>query len=312
MNTRTSIEKKNIKVISLILIIAMLIALVTSCGAKSTKNSVVDTNIEKTVNFISNNVTNPTIASVGGEWSVKGLAESGIFENSDYFDGYYDNVTEIVKNEKGILHESYYTEYARVIIGICAIGKNPCDVAGYDLTVFLDDYEIITNQGPNAASYALAAANCAGVVLDNQDEYISYIIEEIDNGAVRNDQYYCDYISMALLGLSFYTDREDIRVKIDEYIELLADMQLDDGGFGSCESDAEAIVALCQNGIDLTNDNRFIKKDKNLLDTLLDYSMDDGSFCHVTENKQTDFMATEKALIAMDAIKLQQKGKKLY
>ena len=66
------------------------------------------------------------------------------------------------------------------------------------------------------------------------------------------------------------------------------------------------------NGIDLTNDNRFIKKDKNLLDTLLDYSMDDGSFCHVTENKQTDFMATEKALIAMDAIKLQQKGKKLY
>lgn len=282
------------------------------CSTTDTLSDEIEPQIEKTAEFLSEQIPNPQVASVGGEWTVKGLKSSRAYEDEKYFDRYYDNVRAIVKSQDGKLHERYYTEYARVTIGLCAIGKDPRNVEGYDLTVPLDDYDMITAQGPNAAAYALTAANTAGVTLKNQDRYIEYLISEIDNGAVKEDRFYSDYISMALLGLSFYADREEVKETIERYTDMLSEMQDENGSLGSCESDAEAVMALSQLGIDVTGDDRFVKKGGSFVDAIMEYSLDDGSFCHSLERKETDFMATEKALIALDSIKLYKEGKKLY
>ena len=71
-------------------------------------------------------------------------------------------------------------------------------------------------------------------------------------------------------------------------------------------------MAVTQLGIDPQKDERFQKNGNNLYDGLLVYSNKDGSFCHVTEDSNGNAMATEKALLAMDAVALQQKGRTLY
>jgi hypothetical protein len=77
---------------------------------------------------------------VGGEWLIKGIAGSGAEIPASYYDIYYDNVRAEVKSKKGVLSDTYYTEYERVIIGLSAIGKGTV-VEGYDLAPYLDEFD---------------------------------------------------------------------------------------------------------------------------------------------------------------------------
>ena len=81
--------------------------------------------IDKTAECILKTVTKPQIGSVGGEWTILGLRQSGHAVDDEYYSHYYNSLEEYIKSVDGVLHKRKYTEYSRVILALDAIGKNP-------------------------------------------------------------------------------------------------------------------------------------------------------------------------------------------
>lgn len=299
-------EKNSYKVSVLVMAAAVL------CGGCGQDGQNLNHILTETQNYVMENTPAPSISSIGGDWAVTGLAKSNAKTEEYYYESYYDNVRAIVKSQKGILSEDTYTEYARVSLALCAIEKDPLDVEGYNLIQPLDDYEVVTTQGINAAAFALIASNVSETELENEEKYIQFIISQTDEGNLYSDSETSDYIAMAMEGLSFYEEREDVKEFTEKGVSALSEFQQEDGSIGNCESTAEAIMALTQLGIDVREDERFIKNGNNLWDGLMKYYIKDGGFCHATEENYINSMATEKALLAMDAMALQEEGQRLY
>ena len=136
----------------------LLLALVFSgCAAPAEK-----TQAEKTAAYLMDTVTEPSCGSVGGEWAVIGLARAGCAVKDGYFEGYYDRLCETLRACGGVLDARKNTEYSRVILALTAIGKDPSDVAGYDLLLPLADHEQTLWQGLNGPIWALIALDCHG------------------------------------------------------------------------------------------------------------------------------------------------------
>ena len=127
--------------------------------------------------YLQKNVKEPQISSIGGEWTVIGLARSNADVPDAYFKTYYENVTETVKDKKGILHGKKYTEYSRVALALAAIGADPSDVGGYDLLELLADFEKVTAQGINGPVWALSALNSGAYgTEDIRQKYVEVIL----------------------------------------------------------------------------------------------------------------------------------------
>lgn len=287
------------------MIFIMLISV--SCNAEVNINNQID----KTANELYEDIKYPTSNSVGGEWAVIGVMKSDIEEEKkqDFAAKYYDDIIAKVKSQKGILSEEYYTEYARAVMGVCTIGKDPKNIVGYNIIEPLDDYENVTKQGINAVSYALIASNIADIKLKNEEKYISLILQDLESN--KAEQTNSDYIAMELMALSDYTDRSDVKEQIDSKLEEVSRIQEDDGSFGNCESTAEIIFALNSLKINILEDERFEKRGKTLLDGILAFKDDDG-FLHLNNDENINQMSTEKALLALEAIELSKEGKRLY
>ena len=176
---------------------------------------------DKTAEYLIDTVKSPTVASVGGEWTVIGLARSDASVTELYFDTYYANVSSVVKSKKGVLHERKYTECSRVVIALTAIGKDPENVSGYDLVKPLTDYEKTTQQGINGALWALIALDCGDYGnADIRNKYVDYLLSrEKKNGgwslSASSADAETDITAMVLTALSRYTYRTDVKIAVD-------------------------------------------------------------------------------------------------
>ncbi len=281
------------------------------CGGRGTKERV-DQAAEKTAAYVLEQTPAPTVSSIGGEWAVIGLKKHGQEVPKGYYESYYDNVRAAVKAGKGVLNTTYYTDYARVTLALCEIGKNPEQVEGYCLTAPLDTYEKIADQGMNAAAFALIASQVSEVKLEQEDAYIQLILDTFAQQNVLENEDAVDIVAMGLEALSFYQDRPEVKAAVEQGINMLSRFQQEDGSFGNCESTAEVIMALTQLGISVQTDERFIKEKANLYDGLMIFQGTNGGFYHVLDIKENNAMATEKALLAMEAILLQEQGRVFY
>lgn len=252
-----------------------------------------------------------TVGSVGGDWVVKGFCESGTKVDDEFYQAYYDDVRATVKSQKGIIDENYYTSNARVVIGVCAIGKNPKNIEGYDIVKPLDNYKKVINQGNNAVAFSLIASNVAGYKLSNEEKYIDILLEDIMTNKSYKSEKIIDYATMSIEALSYYMDRAEVKKAVDKAVEGISKRQEKDGSYGNLESTVEAIIALTSIGINPMSDERFTKDGNNLYEGLMVYRTSDG-FKHIIDDDEIDPMATEKALLALDSMKLLKEGKKLY
>jgi len=263
---------------------------------------------DKTANYLIGMVKSPTIASVGGEWTVLGLARSGADVPRSYFDTYYANVTSVVKKQKGVLHERKYTEYSRVVIALTATGRNPENVSGYDLVKPLCDYSKVTQQGINGALWALIALDCGDYGnADIRNKYVDYFLSrEKKNGgwslSASSADPESDITAMVLTALSRYTYRTDVKNAVGRGVALLSKLQNSDGGYSlsgekTSESTAQVLVAISSLGISCS-DNRFVKNGNSLVVALMKYQKSDGSFSHTSKS---DLMATEQCFYALAA-----------
>lgn len=307
---------KRTKQITLIIaLIAML--MLAACGEK-TPSSDIESVRNSVAEAVYENAPEPTTGSIGGEWSVIALAKSGYDMDDEYYDKYYENLCKYVKDMKGDLSSSKFTEYARPSMALAAIGKNPEDVEGYDLMKPATDFGFVKKQGINGPVFALIAANMCGYkpVLVKEDEYIEYILScEIEGGGFSlegpKSGPYIDITAMVIQALSFYTDSEEVKEAVGRAVEVMAGICQKNGGYDSSESISQTIIALTAVGIDPVADDRFATDGKNLVDVLCEYKTEDNMFEH-EKGGGGDIMATEQALCALDAAILYKEGKILY
>lgn len=249
----------------------------------------------------------------GSEWLVIALARS----DRDVPDSYYDSVVRAVQSAKGQLSDKKSTEYARTILALTAIGKDPTDVGGYDLLAGLTDMDDVTYQGINGAIFALLAldsgkydvpAAAEGGTQTTRDGLVAYILaQQLSDGgwALSGTSADPDVTAMALQALAPYrTGDETVDAAVDKGVQLLSDMQLSDGGYSSwgtlnSESCAQVLIALATLGIDPASDSRFVKSGLTVLDALLAYAVS-GGFRHMVDG-EADAIATEQALCALTA-----------
>lgn len=287
-------------------------------------NNEVNTYVVNTGNYLYETVPNPQVGSVGGEWLILGLARSEVDIRTEYFDKYYQTVEKYVKEKNGVLHAKKYTEYSRVIIALTAIGKNPADVAGYNLLTPLGDYEKTVYQGINGAIWALIALdsgnydmpqNSGAKVQATREMYVNHILanQTSDGGwALSGDTADPDITAMALQALAKYQDNTDVKSSTEKALTCMSKKQNTDGGFSSyntknSESCAQMIVALCELGISV-DDSRFVKNGKTLLDNMLSYYVSGKGFDH-TADSGTNQMSTEQCFYALVALKRVTEGK---
>ena len=294
--------------------------------------------IEGTTKLLQEKVINPTLSSVGGGWTVLGLSRSDIDVPDEYYNKYYKNVENILKEKQGNLHRIKYTEYDRVILALTAIGKDVTDVAGYNLLKPLADFNTVIKQGINGPIFALIAldSNDYEIPLDKdvkvqttRDMLVRFILDrEIEGGgwalAKDDNEPDPDITAMAIQGLTpYYSTNKDVKTAVDRAISWLSKAQEEDGGYsswesGNSESIAQVIVALTGMGIDPHNDSRFVKNGNSAMENLLSFREKNGGFYHMisagnTKLGETNIMATEQAMYALSAYnRFINDGNRLY
>lgn len=304
-------EKRKAKTDRALCLIACVIFLLTGCGSKPLQKGL-SSEVKIAAAQVLKTVPAPVLGSVGGEWAVIGLVKSGTAVKEDYFNAYWDSIRASVKGAKGQLTDRYYTTYARLTIALCAIGKDPADVEGYDMTAPLDDYDKVVRQGMNAASFALIAAQVSGISLTHEADYIRYLLDKNLEKEIYKDPRFSDYTAMTMQALAYYKQQPEVGNFLDLCVAALSDIQQPTGDFGNCESTAECIIALTALSIDPFTDSRFIKNGISLGESLLHFK-DEKRYVHQKGAEGFDEqMPQEKALLALDALSAFARGEKLY
>jgi len=299
------------RILALICALALLFSL--SAAARAASGEDLETALERTAQYCINAVPSP---GEGAHWLITALSAGDFDLPEGYLDAYYQAMDRAAEESKGVLSKNKYTEYSRTIIGITAAGYDAADVAGYDLTAPLGDYDATRRQGINGPVYALLALDSGDYPCQVRDKYVEFILSrQLDDGgwAFSGKVSDPDMTAMALQALSSYTERADVAEALERAVERLSLLQKEDGSFASfgvvsVESTAQVILALCELGISL-DDPRFVKNGNTLLSDLLSYQKKDGSFSHEKEGK-VNGVATEQALLAMVAAQRQRDGHK--
>ena len=294
------------KTISLILVFAIFTSVMPMSFA---------IDIDATAKFIADNVTSPTVGSIGGEWAVIGLARSGCDMPQEYWDSYYTRVLDYIEKCDGVLHTKKYTEYSRVILALTAIGAEPKNAAGYNLLKPLEDFDKTVWQGTNGPVWALIALDSCNYPSTMRQRYVDEIINnQLGDGGwnlLSKGDSDSDITGMALTALANYKTQPKVKNAIEKALVFLSETQLADGGFmtygeETLESSAQILVALSTLGIDI-NDARFVKNGNTVLDAIMAHRNSDGSFSHI-KGKKTDLMATEQAFYCLVAYNRMKNG----
>ncbi|MBQ2867441.1 MAG: terpene cyclase/mutase family protein, partial [Firmicutes bacterium] len=304
----------------------------TAIGAVS--KAQIDTILNDTAKYVYKTVSDPQVASIGGEWAVIGLARSGYDVPDSWFEAYYNNLEEKVTEKEGVLHKKKYTDYSRVTVALSTIGGDPRDVAGYDLLKPLGDFDKTIWQGINGPIWALIAldsgdytvpVNEAAAVQATREKYIAEILRrQLNDGgfsltggkteATKGETADADITGMALQALAKYQDRADVKAATEKALACLSKMQAADAGFSSyntsnVESCVQVIVALNELGISL-NDSRFVKNGITLVDNMLKYYVKGTGFVHTLDGEGgADLMSTEQAFYGLVSIQRAMEGK---
>ena len=91
---------RKIRFVALLLALALLLC---ACGAAKTP-------LEQAAAYLKKAAPNPGYGSLNGDWTVFGLARSGVQVAGKYYETYYGNVEAAVTEAGGKLSETKYTE----------------------------------------------------------------------------------------------------------------------------------------------------------------------------------------------------------
>ena len=304
---------------------ALIIALTIVCssnivGAKMIMSkSETNKYINKIAKRQTREVKNPIHGSVGGEWTVMGLARAHKITEA-YKNKYKRILKAALDKSKGNLSSTAYTEYSRTVIALTSIGENPFDYYGYDVISPLAEFDKVIRQGLNGAAYALIAINSGGYTnIQPEPSYDGKVADEktykevLISSSLKNGGWSMfgkkadvDMTAIAIQALSpYYNTDASAKSSIDKGLNILSQKQKNNGGFESmgnenCESCAQVLAALAAVRVSV-GDKRFVKKNKTVLDGLMMYYKKSG-FKH-TKDSLVNQMSTDQAFYALVAYK---------
>lgn len=280
-------------------LILALSLLLTACGGGEEKWNA-NALAEQTAALLLEKNPEPIPGPLGGEWLVLGMCRLGYDLPEGWIDGYRHKLERYVTDCGGILHDRKYTEYSRVILTVTAMGGDARNVAGYDLTAPLEDYEQTIFQGVNGAIYALLALDSGNYGSEAiRERYIAHILEkELPDGGwcMMGDVPEADVTAMALQALAKYRDRAEVITAVERGLAILENIE-----YTTSEAISQAIVARSELGM----------PSDDMIELLLTYRTEDGSFRHVLDG-ESDPLSTEQAFYALVSAVLAQQGRTLY
>ena len=306
--------------LTIFLTLALLLGLFAlPAGASS---ATLDTAAKKAAAFAVSSVPLP---GAGDDWAVIGAVRGGFDIPEHWTDSYYRAIAAKLQETDGVLSKTRLTEYARVVLGLTAIGENPRNVAGYNLLAPLADYDAATQPGVTSAAYVLLALDCGNYKIPTVEEgktqatrpmYVDFMLgQQLSDGgwAIGSEEADPDVTAMVLQALAPYQESTPVKNAVALGVTRLSALQNDDGGYSSwgytsSESCSQVVLTLCALGISM-DDSRFVKNGKSVLDKLLTYQLSDGSFCH---DDSFDAYATMQALCALSAASRQAGGKTAF
>jgi len=178
----------------------------------------------------------------------------------------------------------------------------------------------VGEQGIMSLIYGLHLLNngcgCSRYTVDSlTDELLAL---QFDDGgwAIMGENGDIDVTAMSVQALApQYSENEKVSASIDKALGFLSAKQQNDGGYKSFgtanpESASQVLIAVSAVGADI-GDTRFIKNGNDLIDGIIKFRLDDGSFSH-TEGGDTNDTATVQAYLALTAYTLSLEGERLY
>ena len=312
------------KFLSFVLCLTLLCSLIVPASAAGkTKTNLPDdlqAIAEQTASYLLKQMPQPTFGGAG-DHIMLAFARGGYAIPKQTVSEYYLSVGSSVLAQKGVLSERQYSDYARVCMTLRALGKDPTDIAGYNLLMPLGDFENTVRTGLSGAVNAMRALDSGNYdIPENPDAatqatrelYLNEILNaQLEDGGWTffGDAADPDMTSMVLSVLARYRDRSAVKNAVEIGIDCLSKMQNDDGGFSSwgtacSESSAQVLIAMDALGLSL-NDSRLMKNGRTVLDALLSYHIPGSGFCHTDT---LDLTASYQALEALTALLRTQRG----
>jgi Domain of unknown function (DUF4430)/S-layer homology domain/Prenyltransferase and squalene oxidase repeat len=243
------------------------------------------------------------------DWDVIALARSGKQVPSMY----YTALESFVKEKQGEFR--LVTDHERIALVVTSIGKDPSQVAGYNLLEKIYNNSRMANQGTNGLVFGLLALDANKSTIPNdalwtRDKLIQQLLaqQNTDGGFPLSKESSAesdiDMTAMSLQALAKYQDRKEVKTATEKALVWLSSKQLPNGGFKAwgvetSESISQVIVALSSLGIDL-EDKRFVQNGGDLLQALRTYLNKDGGFAH-GRGEASNYMSTQQALLALAA-----------
>lgn len=295
------------------------------------KGSDISENLVAVTAYLKSHITNPVVHTVGGEWSVLAMARYGNLPEETKRN-YMANLYRTLEENNGVLDKRKYTEYSRVILALGAIGVNPADVNGYNLLYPLADFNQVNWQGINGTIYALIALDSnnyeipkltetdlqKGLVQTTREKLIAHILQnQLEDGGwtLSGTESDADMTAMAIQALApYYNSDSEVKTAVDRALLTLSRKQDTNGGFGSLgtenlESAAQTVIALSVLDVNLLSDEMFIKNGNSVLNYLLTYQLEEGSFKHTQNDHAGDAMSTDQGAMALVAYDRAVNGK---
>lgn len=261
------------------------------------------------------------------------LGASWILKNRDFseYDQFADWDIMVIANSSQAIPEAYYktleaevkakkgefrlvSDYERMVLALSSIGKDPRNVAGYDLVEKIYNNEKIESQGTNGIAFALIALDSRNYhvpkdALWSREKLVTTLLgyQNSDGGfpLAKGSSSDVDVTSMVIQGLSSYTSDAKVKKAVENALEYISKTQLKDGGFESggsrySETVAQAVIALSAMKISVEHPD--FTKDFNLLDNLMAFQNEDGGFAH-TAGEKSNYIATQQGLLALVSLK---------
>lgn len=265
------------------------------------------------------------------DWTAISLAIAGVEEDyNGYLKALESYVSDCYKNQ-GYIDNRKATETQRIALAVLTLGGDPTafgkDAEGNSINLVADGTwnfpgESVGLQGTNGYIYALLVLDAKDYQIPegenlSRDELIASILkaQNPDGGIsmASSGDGSVDITAMALQALAPYQEQEAVKTAIDKALVWTGNQISQYGTFEafgteSCESSAQVLMAMTALGIAPEDDTRLIKNNMTIADGMAQFRLEDGTYMHTLTDRNGDLMATQQALLGLEAMEKFQSG----
>lgn len=288
------------KGLALVLVLAMTLALATSVIAEEVVPVLISTNesVEPASELANLLDYYETVDSLNDWELICALNDAGYTFDADFFAS--------LEWGPNAFNGQAPSFYGSRILALLAMDQDPSNYYGQDLLLELtsmmaDDGSFGT---PTDQVYAMAALKVTGSEFDEAKALEALgLMQNTDGGfgyAVGSSD--VDSTGTALITLAEFVGTEAADEMIERAISYMKSQQMETAGFGSWGSEnsnsiARAISGLIAVGEDI-NDTSWLKAGKSMLEALIEYRLEDGTYSWLSDPLETSGFSTKQVLMA--------------